>query len=128
MSPTFLTLETVLAIHGEQLARFGGGDGIRDQGLLESAVAQPMATFDGTYLHGDLYVMAAAYLYHLVQNHPLVDGNKRVGLITALVFLAANGISTKIAYSILYELTIEVANGQIDKQTIAMRLRELYPS
>jgi death on curing protein len=127
VSPTFLTLEAVIAIHRDQLALFGGGDGIRDQGLLESAIAQPMATFDGNYLHEDLHAMAAAYLYHLVQNHPFVDGNKRVGLIATLVFLAGNGISTKVAYSALYDLVIDVASGRIDKQGIAAQLRELYP-
>ena len=71
--------------------------------------------------------MAAAYLYHLVQNHPFVDGNKRVGLITALVFLAGNGISTTVAHSTLYDLTIDVASGQIDKQAIVARLQALYP-
>jgi death on curing protein len=127
VSPTFLTLETVIAIHREQIVQFGGGEGLRDQELLESAVAQPMATFDGNYLHDDLYAMAAAYLYHLVQNHPFVDGNKRVGLITTLVFLAGNGISTGVAHASLYDLTVEVASGQIDKQAIAARLQALYP-
>jgi death-on-curing protein len=127
VSPTFLTLETVIAIHREQIVQFGGGEGLRDQELLEAALAQPMATFDGNYLHDDLYAMAAAYLYHLVQNHPFVDGNKRVGLITALVFLAGNGISTRVAHAALYDLTIGVASGQIDKQAIAARFQALYP-
>jgi death-on-curing protein len=75
----FLGVEEVIGIHARQLSEFGGGEGIRDQGLLASAIAQPEASFAGEYLHQDLYEMAAAYLFHLVQNHPFVDGNKRVG-------------------------------------------------
>ena len=127
LSPTFIALDTVLAIHREQLLLFGGSDGIRDQGLLESAIAQPMATFGGDYLHGDLYAMAAAYLFHLVQNHPFVDGNKRVGLIVAIVFLAGNSIETKVAHQSLYDLVIEVASGRLDKPAIAAQLQALYP-
>ena len=127
LSPTFVALETVLAIHREQLALFGGADGIRDRGLLESAVAQPMATFGANYLHGDLYAMAAAYLFHLVQNHPFVDGNKRVGLIVTIVFLAGNGIGTKDSHPSLYDLVIEVASGRLDKPAIAVQLQALYP-
>lgn len=127
LSPTFISLEAVLSIHREQLALFGGADGIRDRGLLESALAQPMATFGEDYLHGDLYAMAAAYLYHLVQNHPFVDGNKRVGVIVMLVFLVKNGISTKVEPLALYALVMEVANGCLDKQAVAVQLEKLYP-
>ena len=126
LSPAFIALETVLSIHREQLSLFGGSDGIRDRGLLESALAQPMATFGEDYLHGDLYAMAAAYLYHIVQNHPFVDGNKRVGLIVALVFLDGNGISTMASHLSLYDLVMEVAKGQINKQAIAAQLKALY--
>ena len=76
MSPDFLTLDEVLEIHRDQIERYGGAAGIRDLGLLQSALAQPSATFGGQYLHADLHEMAAAYLYHLVQNHPFLDGNK----------------------------------------------------
>lgn len=79
MDPEYLTTEDVLEIHADQIERYGGSGGIRDRGLLEAAVAMPQASFDGQLLHGDLFEMAAAYLYHLVQNHPFVDGNKRAG-------------------------------------------------
>ena len=75
----FLTLDDVLESHREQIRVYGGSEGLRDLGLLESAIAQPPAGFGGVPLHRDLYEMAAAYLFHLVQNHPFIDGNKRVG-------------------------------------------------
>src|SRR5947208_1858403 len=85
--PEFLTLHEVLGIHANQIELYGGSLGIRDQGLLEAALAQPEATFGGDYLHHDIYEMAAAYLFHLVQNHPFIDGNKRVGTVAATVVL-----------------------------------------
>src|SRR6266702_1459663 len=91
MAPTFLTTDQVLEIHSDQIARYGGMAGVRDLGLLQSALAQPQATFGGQLLHADLFEMAAAYLFHLVQNHPFVDGNKRVGAVAAIVFLLTNG-------------------------------------
>ncbi len=93
MTPQFLIVEDVLEIHEMQLERYGGGDGLRDQGLLESAVAQPQATFGGEFVHDGLLSMAAAYLFHIVSNHPFLDGNKRAGLLAALVFLDLNGIA-----------------------------------
>jgi death-on-curing family protein len=89
----FLTVEVVIALHQRQLERFGGGAGLRDRGLVESAVAQPQASFGGTYVHEGLFAMAAAYLFHIVSNHPFVDGNKRAGLLAAQVFLDLNGIT-----------------------------------
>lgn len=71
---------------------FGGSDGLRDANLLASTVAQPSATFGGSLLHEDLFAMAAAYLFHIVMNHPFIDGNKRTGLAAALVFLDINGL------------------------------------
>jgi death-on-curing family protein len=85
--PEFLTREDALEIHSAQLDQFGGGAGLRDEGLLISALAQPEATAFGNYLHHDMFEMAAAYLFHVVSNHPFLDGNKRTGLVCALVFL-----------------------------------------
>lgn len=89
----FLTLDDVLESHQNQIDTYGGSHGIRDLGLLESAIAQPEASYGGQYLHADLFEMASAYLYHLVMNHPFVDGNKRVGLEVAMIFLEINGVS-----------------------------------
>ncbi len=120
--PTFLTVDDVLQIHADQLAAVGGGAGLRDRGLLESAVAQPSATFDGSFVHDGLLSMAAAYLFHIVKNHPFVDGNKRTGLLSALVFLEVNGIAIDKPTDDLYELTLAAAEGRADKAYIASEL------
>jgi death-on-curing protein len=83
----FLTLAEVIEIHSDQVERCGGQKGVRDMNLLSSALAMPQASFEGTFLHPTLFDMAAAYAYHLSQNHPFVDGNKRTGLAASLVFL-----------------------------------------
>ena len=89
--PGFLELEDVVAIHADQIERYGGSAGIRDLGLLDAAVAMPRSSFGGQCLHTDVYEMAAAYLYHIVCNHPFVDGNKRARTAAALVFLELQG-------------------------------------
>ena len=127
-APDFLDLDDVLELHALQLARFGGADGVRDRGLLESAVAQPQATFDGTFVHDGLFAMAAAYLFHIVQNHPFLDGNKRTGLLAALVFLDLNGISIAHGSSGFYDLTLGIAEGRIAKAEAAETLRRLAQS
>lgn len=127
-SPEFLDLEDVLELHALQLTRYGGAGGVRDRGLLESALAQPQATFDGAFVHDGLFAMAAAYLFHIVQNHPFVDGNKRTGLLAALVFLDLNGISITHGSSELYELTLGIAEGHITKPEAAETLRRLVQS
>ncbi len=125
MTPEFLTVEDVVEIHALQLERFGGSAGVRDQGLLESAVAQPQMTVGGEFVHADLFAMAAAYLFHLVQGHAFVDGNKRVGLLAALVFLDINGISIERDSETLYELTLAVAAGSADKEEVTGVLRRV---
>jgi death-on-curing protein len=112
--PTFLTLDEVLALHADQVERYGGDHGVRDVGLLESAIAMPQATFSG-YLHASLTEMAAAYLFHLVRNHPFLDGNKRAGLMTALVFLGLNGLELDADADRLTELVLGVAAGKVSK-------------
>jgi death on curing protein len=117
--PDFLSLEDVLSLHADQVALYGGCHGVRDLGLLESAIAQPQATFGGQHLHKDLFEMAAAYLFHIVQNHPFLDGNKRTGALAALVFLDWNGIEIDAPKGSLYEMTMSVASGQAGKAQIA---------
>jgi death-on-curing protein len=114
-----------LLIHSDQVDRYGGGHGVRDLGLLESAVAQPQATFGGDYLHRDVFEMAAAYLNHIVQNHAFLDGNKRTGLAVALVFLDLNGILIEAPKGSLYDLTLAVARGEVGKSQIAEFFRKL---
>ena len=121
--PQFLTIEDVLESHSEQIKNYGGSNNIRNIGLLESAIAQPEATFGGQFLHRDLFEMAAAYLFHIVQNHPFADGNKRVGLEAALLFLAINGVTVETSSDALIELVLQTAQGQTTKQQIADFLR-----
>jgi len=115
----FLTLEDVLEIHEDQINRYGGKRGVRDQNLLLSAIAQPISTFDGQYLHKTLYDKAAAYLFHICQNHPFIDGNKRVALTSALMFLAMNECPFDYKESLLEELVRAVAEGKAKKNAIA---------
>lgn len=123
MDIVFLTTEEVLDVHADQVARYGGASALRDEGLLESALAMPLAGFGGEYLHRDLFEMAAAYLFHLVQNHPFVDGNKRAGAVAARVFLRLNGWDAPIAEDDMYDLVIGVAEGRVDKTAIADAFR-----
>lgn len=119
----FLQIEDVLLIHRDQINLYGGEHGVRDMGLLESAVAQPRAAFGGEFLHADIFEMAAAYMFHVVQNHPFVDGNKRAGLVAALVFLDINGTEIKTPEGNLHDLTITVATGKAVKPEIARFFR-----
>ncbi len=128
MSPTFLEIEDDLALHDLHLRRYGGSAGIRDRGLLESAVAQARAGFGGEYLHADLAAMAAAYLVSIVKNHPFIDGNKRAGLASALTFLDLNGIAIDHSSALLYDTTMAVAEGRLDKDGLAEIYRGLASS
>jgi death-on-curing protein len=115
----FLTLDDIIESHLNQIDTYGGSHGIRDIGLLESAIAQPEASFGGQYLHADIFEMAAAYLYHLVMNHPFVDGNKRVGLEAALIFLEINNENLKASDQELVDLVLKTTAGQVGKREIA---------
>lgn len=121
--PVFLAPEQVLSIHREQLALFGGAAGVRDQGLVEAALAMPQAGFGGEFAHEDVPAMAAAYLFHIVKNHPFVDGNKRVGAAAALIFLALNGFESKMTNKEVVVLTLGVAEGKLSKKDAASFLR-----
>ena len=115
----FLTVDDIIESHQNQIETYGGSHGIRDIGLLESAIAQPEASFDGQYLHADIFEMAAAYLYHLVMNHPFVDGNKRVGLEAALIFLEINNENLSASDEELVDLVLKTTAGQVGKREIA---------
>lgn len=123
MTPLFLGLEEIICIHDDQLARYGGAPGLRDPGLLQSALQTPQAGVSGGYLHDDLYEMAAAYLFHIVQNHPFIDGNKRVAAVSALVFLKLNGVEIVAANDALVEMVLNVATGGMSKVGVAEFLR-----
>jgi death on curing protein len=122
-APVFLTLDEVLALHADQIERYGGSPGIRDAGPLESALAAPQASFDGAYLHPSVPEMAAAYLFHLVKNHPFLDGNKRTGLAAALAFLGLNGLWLEADPGAVADLVIALASGKADKAEVAVFLK-----
>lgn len=124
MPPLFLDISQVLRTHLSLIERYGGAEGVRDAGLLHSAVAMPQASFGGEFLHKDLFEMAAAYLYHLVQNHPFVDGNKRTGAAAAIIFLAMNGVEIEADEEGLVDLTLAVARGEVGKSEIAEFFRQ----
>lgn len=119
----FLSLAEVLEIHRDQVTRYGGTSGIRDIELLESALGTPSATYRGEFLHTDVFEIAAAYLYHLVKNHPFLDGNKRVGVVAALVFLLLNGYDFEAPQDDLAEMVLGVARGELDKAEVAVFIR-----
>lgn len=123
MEPVFLSLSEVLEIHQDQAARYGGASGIRDIELLKSALGMPSATYGGRFLHTDIHEMAAAYLFHLVKNHPFVGGNKRVGAVAALVFLALNGYDFEASEDDFAEMVPAVARGDLDKADVVVFIR-----
>ena len=119
MAPLFLDLWEVVRIHEDQIGRYGGEPGIRDISLLMSAVAMPRAGTEEGFLHSDLFQMAAAYLFHIVRNHPFVDGNKRTGAVAAIVFLSLNDVAVEADEAGLEALVRGVAEGQAGKDEVA---------
>ncbi len=122
--PRFLTVEDILRLHRDQIVRYGGSHGVRDHGLLDSAIAQPQAGFGDEYAHKNLFEMAAAYLFHLVQNHPFCDGNKRIGAYAAIVFLFINSFIVNDVEEEFEALVLATACGQKKKTEIAEFLKQ----
>ncbi len=120
----FLSLEDVLAIHESTIHHEGGLAGVRDPGLLESAVTMPRQAFGGKTLHQGLEAMAAAYLYHIAQNHAFHDGNKRTAVLAALVFLEINGVECLPAPEELERVTMAVAASEMTKQQLTDWFRQ----
>jgi death on curing protein len=124
MEPVLLTLDEVLEIHAQQIERYGGSPGLRDAARLESAVATPQATFGGELRHPSIPAMAAAYLFHLCQNHPFVDGNKRVGANAAITFLLMNHWEPTFREEELADVVLSVASQGLSKP----QLTEIFES
>ena len=114
--------ETVVALHEQLLAAFGGSVGVRDAGLLLSAMARPQHLL--AYGTPTVFALAACYAFGLVKNHPFVDGNKRTGIIASLVFLDLNGAEIDAPKGSLYDLTMSVANGRAGKKEVAEFFRK----
>ncbi len=120
----YVTLGEVVELHRRLLTVTGGASGIRDLGLLESALAQPKATFDGVDLHPTLVEKAAALGFALVANHPFVDGNKRVGHAAMEVFLVLNGCEIDASTDEQERLILGVAAGEVDRQELVLWLKD----
>jgi death on curing protein len=121
--PKFLTVAQVKTLHQLQIDEFGGSHGVRDEGLLLSALAQPQSGFVDQYFHKNLYEMAAAYLFHLIKNHAFYDGNKRIAALTAAVFLEVNGLSVKANEDEFEKVVMDAAQSLVNKEQIASFFR-----
>ena len=125
MDPAFVSLQQVLRAHEHSLERHGGSAGIRDEGLLRSAVEQPLNDYF-FYGRADLFGIAAAYAFHIAQAQAFLDGNKRTAITIALAFLEQNGIATNAATDRLYDAMIGIAERRLTKADLAALFRELF--
>ena len=121
----FLTVALVQEVHEAAIAGFGGAGGLREEALLESAVAAPQATYGGQSVYGSMEEVAAAYLFYLCRNHPFVDGNKRAALGSCLLFLRLNGLEPLPDGPEWEELTMDVAASKLDRDQTTKRLKAL---
>ena len=124
MAVHFIPKEVVLTIHADLLQRYGGEPGLRDVGLLESALAQPKMTFDGKYVHKTLFDKTAAYGFHVCKNHPFVDGNKRVAFVLMDIFLQKNGWEIILPEEEVYRMMMNLASGKLTKIQLSSWLKE----
>lgn len=124
MPSRFLTQRVALAIHRDQIESFGGTLGLRSEAALDAALAQPQATFGRKLLHPSIEEQAAAYLFHLVQDHPFVDGNKRVGLAAMDTFLRLNGYRLNLSDKRLFTLVMRVSSGRLEKDGLVKLIRD----
>jgi death-on-curing protein len=120
----YLSLKQIQLLHERQIRAFGGSPGLRDRGGLESAVTRPQMTFGGEDLYPDLAAKAAALMHSLVANHPFVDGNKRVGAITAELFLAINRVQLVASDQEIIATTLGVARGEVSAEALAIWIRQ----
>lgn len=124
MAIRFIPKEVVLVIHSDLLQRYGGRPGLRDPGVLDSALAQPMITVGGRYANKILFDKAAAYGFHVCKNHPLIDGNKRVAFVLMDVFLQENGWDLSASEEDAYTVMMAVASGQFTKPQLSAWLKK----
>jgi death-on-curing protein len=123
--PEWLDTSIVLDAHAEQLALFGGADGIRDLGLLESALGRPLNKF--AYGEEDLAVLAAAYAFGIARNHPFVDGNKRAAFASIMMFLGLNGIDFDVPPEDATAMILALAAGEVSEESLARWIRDNWP-
>ena len=120
----FLDKSTILIFHEHQIKTYGGSPGIRDEGLLESALAQAEQSFGGEYVHSTIFEMAAAYGFHICKNHPFFDGNKRTALVAMYTFLHVNGWKIVADKKVFYATVMALASGNLEKAELTKFLEE----
>lgn len=120
----FLTFEQVLAIHDNQIETYGGSHGIRDLALFESAIMRPQTTFGGKDLYPSIFEKAAVLMHSLIMNHPFVDGNKRTGTVSALIFLEINRFRIAVDQNELVDVSLEVALKKMNVKGVATWLEK----
>ena len=118
----FIPKDIILFFHEQLVKIYGGSSGIRDENLLDSALEQPKATYQGEYLHDSLLKMAAAYGYHLCNNHPFIDGNKRIAFVAMDTFLQKNNLEITASEKEAYKMMIQVASGKLSKEELTLWL------
>ncbi len=122
---TFLSVETVVILHHRLIERYGGSFGVRDAGLLASALAQPQAGFGGNYVHAYPFEMAASYLFHITKNHPFIDGNKRIAFASADVFLSLHGFTIVCSEDEAADYVLAISAGSpLSKLEITQQLEQ----
>jgi death on curing protein len=121
----FLPEAVVMAIHDDQIRLYGGAYGVRDMSALDAALHMPQAQFGGEFLHTTIFEMAAAYGFHLCQNHPFLDGNKRAAGMAMFTFLQLNGLEPHASEPEYYAVMMSVARGQMSKEQLTDWLREV---
>ena len=124
----FIPKNIILYFHQKLIETYGGTTGIRDEKLLDSALEQPKATYQGKYLHDNIYKMAAAYGYHLCNNHPFIDGNKRIALVAMDVFLQINGFEISTSEKNAYKIIIKLSKSELTKNELEEWLKNYTSS
>ena len=124
MTVQFIPKEVALTIHADLLQRYGGEPGLRDVGLLDSALTQPKMTFGGKYIHKTLFDKTAAYGFHVCKNHPFIDGNKRVAFVLMDIFLQKNGWEIVSPEEEVYRMMMNLASGKVTKAQLSSWLKE----
>lgn len=124
--PVWLDVQILIDLHTEQLALFGGPEGIRDQGMLESALGRPINKF--AYGETDLAALAAAYVFGIARNHPFIDGNKRAAFGAMIVFLGLNNIDFLVPPDTATAMILGVAAGEIDEDSLTRWIRDNWPA
>ena len=124
--PIWLDVEIMIDLHAEQLALFGGPDGIRDQGILESALGRPINKF--TYGETDLAAFAASYAFGIARNHPFVDGDERAAFGAMIVFLGLNGVDFLVPPENATAMILALAAGEVSEESLTRWIRDNWPS